>query len=131
MGPLVQQTAGNLGCLDVVKFGDGKAAAAPKINDKAPGGAAAGEKAKAGGDKARGAFPDFKSLDKDGDGKLTQDEVPEGMKGFFDNMDTDKNGAVDTKEWGVVRQRMQQMQKMRAEGQGGGGPPGGGPRGAP
>jgi hypothetical protein len=108
------------------KFGNGKAAAAPKINDQPPGGAVAGEKVKAPGEKGRG-FPDFKSLDKDGDGKLTQDELPEPMKGFFDNMDTDKNGAVDSKEWAVVRQRMQQMQKMRAEGQGGPAGPGGGP----
>jgi HlyD family secretion protein len=107
------------------KFGDDKPAALPKIGG-GPGGE--GDKGKAGGrekGKAGGfQFPDLKTLDKDSDGKISLDEAPEQMKARFDDMDTNKDGSIDSKEWGEVRKRVQQMmQQMKQNG----GPPGGGP----
>jgi HlyD family secretion protein len=109
------------------KFGDGKSAAIPKINTP-PGGAAAGgdEKRKAASDKPRGGLPDFKSLDKDSDGKISLEEAPDRMKARFDDMDTNKDGSIDAKEWGEVVKQMRKMQEqMRAGGQGAPGPAGG------
>ncbi|MBI3837787.1 MAG: hypothetical protein HY288_07620 [Planctomycetia bacterium] len=113
------------------KFGDDKPAALPKINN-APGGAAGpagGEKGKAGSGPGRGgfAFPDFKSLDKDNDGKISPDEAPERMKDRFGEMDTDQDGFLDKKEWEEVRKKVQiMMQQMQQRGAGQGAP-GGGP----
>ena len=47
----------------------------------------------------------MKSLDKDGDSKLSKEEVPEQMKDFFDTMDTNKDGFVDAKELAEDRAR--------------------------
>jgi hypothetical protein len=105
------------------KFGDDKPAVISNAVTK-PGGpedARAGGKGKQGGGRPA---PDMKSLDKDGDGKLSKEEAPERMKGFFDTMDTDQDGFVSATELAEVRKRMQQMQQ-----QGGDGPPGGGPAG--
>ena len=46
-------------------------------------------------------------FDKDGDGKLTKDEAPEQMQAFFDRMDTNGDGAVDSAELAEVRRRME------------------------
>ena len=40
----------------------------------------------------------FKDNDKDKDGKLTGDEIPERMRRFVDNMDTDKDGSITIEE---------------------------------
>lgn len=61
----------------------------------------------------------FKEMDKNGDGKLTRDEVPSQFAQFFDQIDANKDGAVDRTELTNM------MKKMR--GGGGGGRPGGGP----
>jgi collagen type III alpha len=105
------------------KFGDDKPAALSGPSRGGPGGLEGG-KARAGGRPSL----DMKSLDKDGDGKLSREEAPERMKDFFDNMDTDKDGAVSSAELAEVRKKMQQMQAQQG-GMPGGGP--GGPGGAP
>jgi HlyD family secretion protein len=105
------------------KFGDDKPAVISNAAGKSggPDGARTGGKGKQGG--GRPAL-DMKSLDKDGDGKLSKEEVPERMKEFFNTMDTDQDGFVSATELAEVRKKMQQMQQ-----QGGDGPPGGGPGG--
>ena len=93
-------------------FGDDKPAAVAKPD--------AGADAKG---KAKGAAApalDMKSLDKDKDGKISQDEAPDRMKSFFANIDTDSDGFIDAKELAALKQKMQQMQQQ------GGGPGGAG-----
>lgn len=55
----------------------------------------------------------WKGMDKDGDGKLSGDEIPERMKGMVDRVDTDKDGAISREEWDKA------MQGGRRGGQGG------------
>ncbi|NLX54983.1 MAG: TolC family protein [Planctomycetaceae bacterium] len=57
--------------------------------------------------------------DKDGDGKLTKDEAPAPMQAFFDQMDTNGDGAIDSAELAELRRRME-----AAGGPGGPGGPG-------
>jgi len=44
------------------------------------------------------AATSLKSLDRNGDGKLSRDELPERMQGLFDRADTDKNGVLTAGE---------------------------------
>jgi Ca2+-binding EF-hand superfamily protein len=46
--------------------------------------------------------------DKNGDGKLQQDELPEGMQRRFDRMDANSDGAVDSDELKAAIERFQQ-----------------------
>jgi len=99
------------------KFGDDKPAALPAApgGQSGPGGAEKGKKP--GG---RGSF-DLMSFDKDGDKKISKDEAPDTIKGFFDRMDSNSDGFIDAKEIAEARRKMQQMQQQM---QGGGGPGG-------
>jgi hypothetical protein len=54
---------------------------------------------------------DLKSLDKNGDGKVTQDEVPAALKGIFDQIDGNKDGAMDEKEVEAIRNRFRSRQR--------------------
>jgi len=67
---------------------------------------------------------DMKTLDKDGDGKLSKEEMPERMREFFDGIDSNHDGFVSATELAEVRKKMQQAQQ---QGGGPGGAPGGGP----
>ena len=58
----------------------------------------------------------FQRMDQNGDGKVTEDEMPEFMKGRFAAMDTNGDKAIDKDEW----------QKAAAAFQAGGGRGGGG-----
>lgn len=109
--------------VDVKKrFGDDKPAAVAGPPG-GPGGSRAGGKGKGGGRPQM----DMKTLDKDGDGKLSKEEVPERMKDFFDTMDKDQDGSVNAAELAEVRKKMQQAQQQQGGGPGGpGAPPGGG-----
>jgi Ca2+-binding EF-hand superfamily protein len=40
----------------------------------------------------------FKNQDKDGDGKLTGDEIPQFLKARIDSIDTDKDGSITLEE---------------------------------
>jgi collagen type III alpha len=44
--------------------------------------------------------------DKNGDGKVSKEEAPEMMQGFFDRMDTNGDGAIDKSEIEAARSRM-------------------------
>lgn len=56
----------------------------------------------------------FERMDRNGDGKLTQDELPGPFKGRFDLMDADGNGFVDDEEMKVAAERMVKMMGGRA-----------------
>ena len=45
-------------------------------------------------------------FDKNRDGKLTKDELPEQMQAFFDRMDANSDGVVDSAELAELRRRM-------------------------
>jgi len=59
----------------------------------------------------------FAQLDRNGDGKLQRDEVPEPMRPMFGRVDANSDGAISRAELQQAFARMRQ----------GGGPPGGGP----
>ena len=68
-------------------------------NDATKGDAGKGDAAKKGrGGRGRGQRLDFATLDKNKDGKLTKDEVPERMQSFFDAIDANHDGAVSKQE---------------------------------
>lgn len=48
----------------------------------------------------------WKGMDKDSDGKLSGDEIPERMKGALDKIDTDKDGAISREEFDKASQGM-------------------------
>jgi hypothetical protein len=61
--------------------------------------------------------------DKDGDGKVSKEEVPERMAAFFDRIDGNSDGFIDADEAAEARRR---QAERRAAGPGGGAPGGGG-----
>ncbi len=87
------------------------------------GGQGAGGQKTGGGQKAGGGGTGgMAALDKDGDGKISKDEAPGGMKDYFDRMDSNGDGFIDKQEQASLQKRFQ--------GAGGGtGRPGGGPGG--
>lgn len=87
----------------------------------------------AGGGQGRGAQGGnrrprtFKEMDKNSDGKITVDEMPERAQQFFGMMDTNGDGGVDPAEHKAAEERRKQMMQQGGFGGGpGGGPPGGG-----
>lgn len=112
--------------------GGGVAAGAPAGTAPAPGRPAAGGEGGARPREGRGGpagfkLPTFKELDKDGDGKITKEENPSP---YFDQQDTDHDGAVTAVEFKAAMDAFRKMMQERAMngggGPGGGGPPGGG-----
>lgn len=96
----------------------------PPAKDDAKGGKKAGGEKRSPGEGGGGAWDPvafFKRLDKNNDGKLTEDELPEQMKSRLSVADTNGDKAIDADEW----------QKMpRPNGPGGGGQKGAGRGGA-
>jgi HlyD family secretion protein len=64
----------------------------------------------------------IKMSDKNGDGKVAKDELPEFAQNFFSTMDTNGDGFVDNAEADALIERMKQMQQQGGFGGGGGGP---------
>jgi Ca2+-binding EF-hand superfamily protein len=65
-------------------------------------------------------------LDKDKDGKLVKEELPERMQSFFDALDTNKDGGVTASELAEARKKMQQARPEQGAPGGPGGPSAGG-----
>ena len=86
-----------------------------------PGGPPGGGRGRAGGGRRR---LNFKELDKNGDGKVSLDEMPEDRRERFGWMDTNGDGFIDQDEQKAMEERMRQMQQQGGWG-GGGGPPSG------
>jgi len=107
------------------KFGDDKPAKLPAaMAGHAPAAAKAEGKAPQRG--AAGAFNfSLKALDKNQDGKVTEDELPEMMRSRFGDMDKNSDGHLDAGEIAevqkAIQQRMREMQQNGAPG-GPGGP---------
>jgi hypothetical protein len=79
---------------------------------------AGGEGKKGGGKKGKGKM-DMTQLDKNADGKVTKDEAPERMQANFDEIDSNKDGAMTQAELSAY------FRAKQAAGGGGGGGPGG------
>ena len=104
--------------VDVMKrFGGDKPAAMPA----APGAAGASGKSKGGRPQLN-----FAELDKNKDGKLVKEELPERMQSFFDALDTNKDGGVKASELAEARKKMQQARPEQGAPGGPGGPSAGG-----
>jgi hypothetical protein len=55
----------------------------------------------------------LKQMDKNKDGKISKDEVPEQMQRMFDRLDSDGSGSIDTAEVEAIEQRMRQGMRDR------------------
>jgi collagen type III alpha len=53
-----------------------------------------------------GLMERFASMDKNADGKLSKDEMPERMQAMFDRLDANSDGAVDKEELGALAERL-------------------------
>lgn len=96
-----------------LKPGGGRGGPGNKAGDGRPG----GPPKKAGGGGGRsGGGRGMSALDKDGDGKISKDEAPGGMKDRFDSMDTNGDGFIDKAEQAEL------MKKFQGGGGGGGRP---------
>lgn len=63
---------------------------------------------------------DLMQFDKNKDGKVARDELPEQMQAFFDRMDANSDGFIDKAEMAAMRAR---FQKGGKDGPGSNGPP--------
>lgn len=63
---------------------------------------------------------DMMQFDKNKDGKVARDELPEQMQAFFDRMDANSDGFIDKAEMAAMRAR---FQKGGKDGPGSNGPP--------
>jgi multidrug resistance efflux pump len=107
------------------------AASAERGGPGGPGEGPRGERGERGdrppGEGGRRRF-DLMQNDKNGDKKLTRDELPEFMQGMMDRADTNADGAIDEAEIAEMRKSMGGGRR-RGGGEGGPGGPGG-PEGA-
>ena len=58
-----------------------------------------------GGRGPGGGSRNLMQFDKNGDGKVTKDEVPESMQGIFERLDSNGDGAIDRQEIEAMRGR--------------------------
>jgi len=103
-----------------------EAEATPGESGAEPGAGAGRDSKKASG---RGSF-DLMQFDKDGDKKLSREELPERMQSMFERMDPNQDGFIDATEIAEMR-RLKKGAGGRPGGRGaeGKGGPGGGPAG--
>jgi RND family efflux transporter MFP subunit len=96
-----------------------------------PGGPPGGPAGKGAGAGPGGKMRNLMEFDKDGDGKVSKAEVPERMQGFFDLIDTNKDGFLDKAEIAAMPRPPRGAPGGGSPGMGppgaGGGPPGMGP----
>jgi len=107
-----------------------KAAAAPDATRNTERGARSRGDAKSDGSRKSGEARrrsgrnrpalNFTQLDKNKDGKITPDELPEQMRGFFDRLDTDHDGAISKQELDDARKKMEARRRQQGDS-----PPGG------
>ena len=91
--------------------GPGEKGGEPRRPEGQPGGGGGpGDKPGGDGDFVTRLFQN----DKNKDGKLTKDELPEAMQSIFERADTNRDGAIDRKEAEALAERM----KQRGGGQG-------------
>ena len=83
---------------------------------------------KAGPGKGAGQQPSFTQLDKNSDGKITEDEMPEQMRQYASRMDTNNDGGIDAKEFAAARARRAQQPGAAGGPGASGGPPSEGAR---
>lgn len=95
-----------------------------------PGPKGSGEKGGQGGDpggQAPKGDSDFVSRlfqnDKNNDGKLTKNELPEALQSIFERADTNRDGAIDRQEAGVFAERMKSRSGAQGQGTDGKRPP--------
>lgn len=104
--------------------GDSAGREGPKGGNGERGGPGAG--GQGGGGQGGNRRPrTFKEMDKNADGKITVDELPERAQQFFSMMDANGDGGVDPAEHKANEARRKQMMQQGGGGPGGG-PPGGG-----
>jgi hypothetical protein len=99
-------------------FGGPPGGVAPPGGSPAPGGAASGGPGGGGPGPNVDAMAEtfFQRLDKNGDGLLNYDEMPEELKAERDKWDENKDGFIDLKEFKAYLQaRVQQWQAQRAQ----------------
>lgn len=85
---------------------------------------------KGGPGRGPGKGFDLTELDKDGDGKISRQEAPERMQGFFDMVDTNKDGFLDKAELAAMLAKFRRA-KPGATAPGPGGPDASGGLGIP
>jgi multidrug resistance efflux pump len=128
-GPAETPSGGGPPGSDAGTAGPGATSASPAGGPSGgPGGPAGADRAGGpagpggpGGPGGRRPGFSFADMDKNSDGKLTVEELPERMQEYFSNIDSNGDGSIDQKELTEMRNR------MRAAGAGGPGGPGGGP----
>jgi hypothetical protein len=57
----------------------------------------------------------FTQLDKNKDGKITPDELPEQMRGFFDRLDADHDGSISKQELDDARKKMEARRRQQGD----------------
>lgn len=100
----------------------GERAGSPGETAGAPGEGGGAEGRRGRGGRGGDPMAFFANLDKNSDGKLTEDELPEFMKARFATMDSNSDKVVDKDEW----QKAAEAFRAGGGGRGGGGPRGGG-----
>jgi len=95
-----------------------EAGARPRGDAKSDGSRKSGEARRRGG-RNRPVL-NFTQLDKNKDGKITPDELPEQMRGFFDRLDADHDGSISKQELDDARKKMEARRRQQGDSPAGG-----------
>ncbi|PAW89263.1 MAG: hypothetical protein B9S33_03430 [Pedosphaera sp. Tous-C6FEB] len=99
--------------------GPGQKGPGQKSGQGGQGGEPGAQAPKADGDFVARLFQN----DKNNDGKLTKSELPEALQSIFERADTNKDGAIDRQEAGVLAERMKSRTGSQGQGTDGKRPP--------